>query len=87
MMVSAVDIDGLNKLEQMEHLFNDVKYATLSLDKDIKQITEKFSEDILRQDREYISDAIVIPFIMAFCGMFFHQIKMYFWHLNLSYKM
>lgn len=49
-MVSAVDIDGLNKLEQMEHLFNDVKYATLSLDKDIKQITEKFSEDILNID-------------------------------------
>lgn len=45
-MISAVTIDGLDKMEQREHFFNDVKYATVSLNKDIKQINEQFEDDI-----------------------------------------
>ena len=48
MMVSAVNIDGLEKMEQMEHLFNDVKYATVSLNKDIRQISEQFDSGIFK---------------------------------------
>ena len=50
MMVSAVNIDGLEKMEQMEHLFNDVKYATVSLNKDIRQINEQFDSGIFKLD-------------------------------------
>ena len=50
MMVSAVNIDGLEKMEQMEHLFNDVKYATVSLNKDIRQISEQFDSEIFKLD-------------------------------------
>lgn len=50
MIVSAVTIDGLDKAEQKEHFFNDVKYATISLDKDIRQITEIYDEKILQLD-------------------------------------
>jgi len=49
-MISAVTIDGLDKMEQKEHFFNDVKYATVSLDKDIRQINEQFEEDIYQLD-------------------------------------
>lgn len=49
-MVSAVSIDGLEKMEQMEHLFNDVKYATVSLNKDIQQMNEQFDSGIFKLD-------------------------------------
>lgn len=50
MMVSAVTIDGLDKMEQKEHFFNDVKYATISLNKDRKLISEQFEPGIYQLD-------------------------------------
>lgn len=50
MMVSAINIDGLEKMEQMEHFFNDVKYATISLNKDMQQINEQYRYEILQLD-------------------------------------
>lgn len=47
MIVSAVTINDLDKEEQKEHFFNDVKYATISLNKDIQQILEKYEKGIL----------------------------------------
>ena len=47
-MVSAVTIDGLDQMKQREHFFNDVKYATISLNKDIRLINEKFHSEIFQ---------------------------------------
>lgn len=47
-MVSAVTIDGLDQIKQREHFFNDVKYATISLNKDIRLINEKFHSEIFQ---------------------------------------
>ena len=49
-MISAVSIDNLDKQEAFEHFFNDVKYATISLDKDLKQVRERFVDGIEAMD-------------------------------------
>mgnify|MGYP003292053160 CR=1 FL=1 len=51
-MVSAVNIENLDKEGVVEHFFNDVKYATVSLDKDIHLIREQYKETIF--DLDYI---------------------------------
>ena len=62
MIVSAVNINGLEKMEQMEHLFNDVKYATISLDKEMKQIKEQFDVEILKLNIKAMKQRLLVEY-------------------------
>lgn len=63
-MVSAGNLDKTVNMEHYEHFFNDVKYSTISLERDRKQIKELFDESIFDVDVTYMKNRLSEEYVI-----------------------